>query len=774
MVTADFNGDGVPDVAVLSKANHTVSVFLGTSTGALTAGQTFNTRTAPTAILAVDRNGDGKMDIAVAAPETAGGDITFYLNAGAGTFANGSVVSFGFSATAMAAGSLRAGDASDVVATGASAFEVLLSSGIQPYATPSGSVDTSVALTDVNGDGNVDLVIGSQTGNANNLFVYRNNGTGTFVSGTPSLSYPIAGSVTAVAAADFTGDGAVDLVPVSSPGNVYLRANQGGTFPGSYPFAVGSLPSAVATANLDNDANGTPDLAVANANGGPGVTVLLDTGFGSGTFTSYKELTGASTVAVATADFNGDGLPDLVALDAADSVVDVLLNQDTPPFAFTTGTVLNVRAAQATGPITINGSAARYYVAPATGQTYSFPPAAITSIAYVGTSGNDQLNLQGNLPVPLTFTGRGGSDTISVAAAASVILAGDPGAATTVTDAGSVTVAAGTNGAGVHAVHLAALNLTSSSAGATLAMPTSTSDRTLLAAGTLSVADGGHLDIGDGDVDLTATSLAAIAPLVASGDASGAWAGAGINSSAAAADAAHLTAVGVAQNVGTDGVTPMYATFDGQSVTANDVLLRYTYYGDANLSGTPDVADYTRIDAGYIAGETLSGWANGDFNYDGLIDGSDYTLIDNAFNEQAGGIPSLAAAASTPSPVNVYIAAVVGSAGRSTSPSSGSCVEHGNASDARYQDADVSMAVHQVQVDVHDAATILGRSEVIGTAARHVRQFDRSWHSSTPATGIAPIPSEVRPRVIRVNYHGLSTSSDAGGISSEAELAAAH
>ena len=71
--------------------------------------------------------------------------------------------------------------------------------------------------------------------------------------------------------------------------------------------------------------------------------------------------------------------------------------------------------------------------------------------------------------------------------------------------------------------------------------------------------------------------------------------------------------------------------FDGINTTTNDVLVKYTYFGDANLDGTVSGADYQQIDAGF--GLHLTGWQNGDFNYDGVVDGSDYSLIDNTFNQ---------------------------------------------------------------------------------------------------------------------------------------------
>jgi hypothetical protein len=123
------------------------------------------------------------------------------------------------------------------------------------------------------------------------------------------------------------------------------------------------------------------------------------------------------------------------------------------------------------------------------------------------------------------------------------------------------------------------------------------------------------------------------------------WAGAsGIISSAASSDTTRLTALGVIQNSlnqNTTG-TALYSTFEGQSVSNTDVLIKYTYYGDANLDGKVDGSDYSLIDNSYemegwtSTGPTtmISGWYNGDFNYDGVVDGSDYTLIDNAFNSQ--------------------------------------------------------------------------------------------------------------------------------------------
>jgi autotransporter-associated beta strand protein len=115
------------------------------------------------------------------------------------------------------------------------------------------------------------------------------------------------------------------------------------------------------------------------------------------------------------------------------------------------------------------------------------------------------------------------------------------------------------------------------------------------------------------------------------------WNGpAGITSNAAANDTRHLTTLGVAQ-----GGVPL----DGVTTSATDVLVKYTYYGDANLDGILNGADYAQIDSGF--GTHATDWAHGDFNYDGVVDGTDYALIDNTFNQiRATGSSPLAIIAS--------------------------------------------------------------------------------------------------------------------------------
>ena len=209
--------------------------------------------------------------------------------------------------------------------------------------------------------------------------------------------------------------------------------------------------------------------------------------------------------------------------------------------------------------------------------------------------------------------------------------------------------------------HLALLNISS---GATASVAKSNGQPTIIFTPILAVS--GKLDLGANDLDAqSANSLAAITTMVRQGYNNGQWNGAGIISSTAAANTQHLTTLGVIQNnqSGTALFTRLQLSMAPRR-GSGDILIKYTYYGDANLDGKVDASDYSLIDSGFITHAT--GWFNGDFNYDGLINGSDYTLIDNAFNTQGAQLTAevattsaqIAAASSVPEPASVALAGI--------------------------------------------------------------------------------------------------------------------
>src|SRR5207247_4990748 len=117
------------------------------------------------------------------------------------------------------------------------------------------------------------------------------------------------------------------------------------------------------------------------------------------------------------------------------------------------------------------------------------------------------------------------------------------------------------------------------------------------------------------------------------------------------ATTSNFTTLGVATAAQVKGIAATAtAVFAGQTVTGTDVLIMYTYGGDANLDGKINVDDYGRID--FNVALSSNGWFNGDFNYDGKINVDDYGIID--FNIGIQGQPLAASLFTVPEPATPF------------------------------------------------------------------------------------------------------------------------
>jgi hypothetical protein len=81
--------------------------------------------------------------------------------------------------------------------------------------------------------------------------------------------------------------------------------------------------------------------------------------------------------------------------------------------------------------------------------------------------------------------------------------------------------------------------------------------------------------------------------------------------------------------------------WQGQTINPGDVLVKYTYAGDANLDGRINIDDYGRIDSNVGRSGTVFGWYNGDFNFDAKINIDDYGIIDSGIGAQGSPIEQL-------------------------------------------------------------------------------------------------------------------------------------
>ncbi|MGA7697089.1 MAG: FG-GAP-like repeat-containing protein [Candidatus Sulfotelmatobacter sp.] len=291
MVVGDFNGDGIPDLAVLDNDEGYdgicyVFILLGDGNGNFTTTQQsqfleIQAGYSAVALAVGDFNGDGNLDLVTANGIEADGGITIFTGDGNGNF-------YG-------------------------------------HGVGTGNALSAVAVGDFNGDGNLDFAVVSW-GPPSTVSVYLGDGSGSNFALASTL--PVGTTATAVVVGDFNGDGILDLAVLDQDNNgLFILLGDGtGNFTLASTVAVGGW--SVATGDFNGD--GKQDLAVANNNGS--VSILLGDGTGNFTLTSSFLATGPNGLySVAVSDLNGDGNLDL-AVSAASNTVYVLLGDGTGNF----------------------------------------------------------------------------------------------------------------------------------------------------------------------------------------------------------------------------------------------------------------------------------------------------------------------------------------------------------------------------------------------------------------------------------------------------------
>jgi hypothetical protein len=328
-VTADFNGDGILDLAVTAFDSlgtyvpGSVAIFLGKGDGTFTAAPSLVTGTFPCCLVTGDFNGDGKIDLALGSDVD--GSISIFLGNGDGTFTQGASIPGTFANVgALAVGDVNGDGIEDLVLSqpAADTLRIFLGHGdgtfTQVPETPStGDNPLGIAVGDFNHDGHLDIAVcnvfpapGSEA--PSSVTVLLGKGDGTF---TPAPSVPVGVAPEQILAADFNGNGKLDLavLNIGLPTTIsMLFGNGDGTFNSSSPQIP--LPYLVSFALGDFNGDGKPDIGgflevYQPTNVNQNVYALINNG--DGTFASITASDSLIPNGGVAGDFNGDGLSDL-------------------------------------------------------------------------------------------------------------------------------------------------------------------------------------------------------------------------------------------------------------------------------------------------------------------------------------------------------------------------------------------------------------------------------------------------------------------------------
>lgn len=332
MLSDDYDGDGFPDIAVIVQTADLaggVAILGGNGDGtfrpAVTRGGLPETSSS---MAQSDFNGDGAIDLAVTAANS--GSIQILLGEGDGSFRDGQKLET-VGPFAVSAGDVDGDGEVDLVA-GSDVVTVFLGKGDGRFGAgasfPAGGSIRYIALGDLDEDGNVDIVAAHQQHNS--VSVLGGSGNGAF--GAPrSYAGPL--DVDSLVLVDFNQDGHLDVAAATGQAGE-LAPSQDSTQLGVL-LGRGDLTLAAAPAFLEDretrglaigDLNGDGLQDVAVAENGPQIVAFLQNPGGG--LDRVASDSGGSMESVALADFNGDGRLDAAGYARNRGLVRLLGNGD--------------------------------------------------------------------------------------------------------------------------------------------------------------------------------------------------------------------------------------------------------------------------------------------------------------------------------------------------------------------------------------------------------------------------------------------------------------
>ena len=339
----DFDGDGIPDLAVnLSGFDH-IAILKGDGHANFSVQHQFETDTLPKGVVLADFNKDGKLDLATV--QDWGYNIKVNLGDGLGGFTFARELNADGEPTRLYTADVNNDGNLDLIANGPQEGVVLtyLGKGNGNFETAASEIEDhpncqALGVGDFNGDGNQDLAIAFFTGkeaDLSHIDIVLGDGQGNF---TPFTEFQTSPQVANVATVDLDGDGNLDLIATGGGSEneqgIYVQVWLGdgtGNFTNKQTTNLGggSIKGEPAIADFNED--GKLDVAVPitsnnDSQHDKSTSVDLFLGDGTGNLNQAQTATvGRSPHSAVSHDFDGDGHLDLVVSNRSDGTMSVLL-----------------------------------------------------------------------------------------------------------------------------------------------------------------------------------------------------------------------------------------------------------------------------------------------------------------------------------------------------------------------------------------------------------------------------------------------------------------
>lgn len=349
----DIDGDGRPELLVANFNANTISVYKNNSaidTIILNPRMDYPTKANPQSIALGDLDGDGKLDVVIA--NKFSNTITIYKNASSAAVGirldNKLDLATGSLPVSVAIGDLNNDGKQDILVAniGSNTLSIFPNISLVGKITMGNKIDIStgnaspqfVAIDDLSGDNKLDIAVGLY--NTNSVSVFKNiSPLGMFVFG-PPMNFNVGNNPYSIAIGDLDGDGKLDLITSNNnTANISALRNTSVSnlinFSQNQNFIVGPYPGIVKISDINGD--NKPDVTITSAFDGTGgnlISVLQNSStIGNINFVSRTDFaTDRNPISHVSGDLNGDGLPDMVSINALSNSISIFKNSTTSLF----------------------------------------------------------------------------------------------------------------------------------------------------------------------------------------------------------------------------------------------------------------------------------------------------------------------------------------------------------------------------------------------------------------------------------------------------------